>query len=67
MAGVIPNRPIPEWTRIFFITSAEWEAASPDERGELLAARNADALARAAGLMSQPDKLNWVRVDWVWL
>jgi hypothetical protein len=67
VAGIIPGRPIPERTRLYFIGSAEWDAASPDEQQRLLMQRNADALSRAAGLMAQPDRLNWVRVEWVWL
>lgn len=76
-AGLIPERPEPELTKHFHITSAEWQAAGdPLEAGSdlevsrqsaLLADRNGRALAYANLLMLQPDRVNWVRTDWIWL
>jgi hypothetical protein len=74
-AGLIPQRPEPELTRRWAITSAEWQeagkATSSDleagRQSELLAERNGRALAYANLLMLQPDRINWVRTDWIWL
>jgi hypothetical protein len=76
-AGLIPGTPIPELTRTWAVTSAEWQkAADPLEAGsdvevhrqfELLASRNGQALAYAGLLMMQPDRVNWVRSDWIYL
>lgn len=66
VAGVIPERPIPEYTRRYVITSTEW-AVDPEERSGLLAERNGRAQGYAGLLMLQPDVLNWVRTDWIWL
>lgn len=63
LAGVIPGEPIPELTRRWAMTSAEWEG--PD--GErLLRERTAAAEAYAAGLRD-PRGVNWVRLEWLWL
>lgn len=69
VAGLIPGKdPEPEFTRRWAITSQEWqEAQANDKSGELLATVNGKAQGYAALLMLQPDRLNWVRTDWVWL
>lgn len=76
-AGIIPERPEPELTRKWAITSEEWQkAGDPLEAGSdlevsrqsaLLAECNGRALAYANLLMLQPDRVNWVRTDWIWL
>jgi hypothetical protein len=80
-AGVIPNQPMPELTKRWAITSEEWatvnvpldEDATPEQQyaphpaSVLLAERQAQAQGYAALLMLQPDRYNWVRVDWLWL
>lgn len=70
VAGLIPGQPLPEYTRQWFITSAEWYAAGEDESGmkqaQLLADLNGKAQAWAAYLMFQPDRLNWVKTEWVY-
>ena len=65
VAGVIPERPEPAFTRRYVITSSEWE--NDTDQTVLLAERNGQALGYAAALMAMPDRLNWVRVDWIWL
>lgn len=65
VAGVIPERPEQELTRRWVITSKQWEDA-PD-KAALLAEANGRGLGYAALLMLQPDRLNWVRADWLWL
>lgn len=66
VAGVIPETPENEYTRRWAITSKEWEDAA-ENASELLAKRNGEAQGYAALLMLQPDRLNWVRVDWIWV
>jgi hypothetical protein len=65
VAGIMPERPMPEYTRKFAITSSEWNDA--EDQSVLLAMRNGQANGYAQFLMLQPDRLNWVRVDWLWL
>lgn len=70
-AGIIPQRPEDEYTRQYAITSREWEQArASDENGgemRLLAERNGVAQGYAGMLMLQPNAVNWVRTDWIWL
>lgn len=67
-AGLLPGgNPDPEFTRRYVVTSAQWaEAESAGTSHLLLAETNGKAQGYAALLMLQPDRLNWVRVDWVW-
>jgi hypothetical protein len=68
VAGLVPGTPMPEYTRRWAITSAEWQTAHAQDAGAvLLAERNGQAQGYAALLMLQPDALNWVRTDWIWL
>lgn len=68
VAGLIPGGdPEPEHTRKFVITSAAWEAAGQMAQMEMLADVNGRAQGYAGLLMLQPDRINWVRTDWVWL
>jgi hypothetical protein len=66
LAGLIPGQPEPEYTRRWELASIEWETAGPSQ-SETLAVLNGQAQGYAALLMLQPDRLNWVRVDWIWL
>lgn len=63
-AGVIPQKPDPEFTRRYIITSAQWQEAK--DQAALLAEVNGQAQGYAGLLMMQPDRLNWVRTDWLW-
>lgn len=68
VAGIIPQKPMPEHTRRYAITSKEWaEAEQNGTSGHLLAETNGKAQGYAALLMLQPNALNWVRTDWLWL
>lgn len=60
-------RPDPEFTKQWAITSEEWEQAGLTGRMALLAERIGQAQGYAALLMTSPDRLNWVRTDWIWL
>lgn len=64
VAGLTPERPDPGMTKRLAITNDEWEAAG--DQWELLQARNAEAMKYAGALMN-PNRVNWVRVDWIWL
>ena len=65
VAGVIPNQPMPEYTKRWAITSQEW--ADAEDPSVLLATRNGEAQGYAGMLMLMPDHLNWVRTDWIWV
>lgn len=66
LAGLLPETPEVEFTRRIVITSEEWEEAK-EGQVELLARKTGEAEGYAHMLMLQPDRLNWVRVDWLWL
>ena len=65
-AGIIPGTPMPEFTKVYAITSEEWNADGQDQHA-LLAERNGQATGYATLLMLQPDRLNWVCTEWIWL
>lgn len=67
-AGVVPGTAMDEHTRRWAITSDEWRQAEQDQTsGTLLAETNGRAQGYAALLMLQPNAVNWVRTDWLWL
>lgn len=67
VAGVLPGTPEPEFTRRWTLTTREWELPGATEHSEVLAILNGKAMGYAALLMLQPDRLNWVRTEWLWL
>jgi hypothetical protein len=67
VAGVIPTQPEPEHTRRWALTSKQWHEASDDNKAILLAELNGRAQGYAQLLMLQPDRVNWVRTEWLWL
>lgn len=70
VAGLLPGKePEPEFTKVFTIQSSEWSEAG--EKGgmaqaNLLAETVGKAQGYASMLMNSPNRLNWVRTDWVW-
>jgi hypothetical protein len=67
VAGVLPGTPEPELTRRWAVSSTEWREANDAGKGaELLANRSGQAAAYAALLQLQPDRLNWVKTEWIW-
>lgn len=69
-AGILPGRADPDYTRRWTIGAREFDdamAQGVEVAGEVLADRNARAIGYAGYLMLQPDRLNWVRTDWIWL
>ncbi len=64
-AGLLPGTPDPEFTKVWAIQSEEWHAA--EERQEMLLIELAGkANAYATLLMMRPDRLNWVKTEWIW-
>lgn len=70
VAGLVPGQPMPEYTRQWFLTTYEWAEAGKDETGmeqaKLLADLNGKAQAWAGYLMLQPDRVNWVKTEWIY-
>jgi hypothetical protein len=70
-AGVVPGKVEPEYTRLYAITSAQWQEAMNSgatmAASNLLAETNGKAQGYAGYLMLQPDHLNWVDTKWLWL
>ena len=66
VAGVLPGTPMDEVTQRWFLTSEEWYANDGADQARLLSAMNGKALAWANYLMMQPDRFNWVKLEWVW-
>jgi hypothetical protein len=65
VAGVIPGQPIEEFTQRWVITSEEWHSDKTDQH-TMLAAMNGKAMGWAMWLMFQPDRVNWVKTEWIW-
>lgn len=59
-AGVILDEPMPEYSKMFQLTSED-----PDGQ-EAFDAKRDEAYAYAKEL-TNPRMLNWVRVDWIWV
>ncbi len=68
VAGVLPGTPEPEHTRRWGITSEDWMTATrAGTNRETLAVLNGKAIGYAMWLMTQPERLNWVRMEWLWM
>lgn len=66
VAGLVPNEPLAEWTRVWTITSAEEEAAQKDP----LDCRALDKIGAAnnyAAWLQNPSRFNWVQLTWTWV
>uniref|UniRef100_UPI003F49B3EE hypothetical protein n=1 Tax=Nonomuraea sp. CA-251285 TaxID=3240002 RepID=UPI003F49B3EE len=67
VAGLLPGRPDAGHTRRWVLTSQQWDDLADDvARSAALAELNGRAQGYAGLLMLQPDRLNWVRLDWIW-
>lgn len=70
VAGLIPGTPMPEYTRRFIITSDAWyvqgayEGKQEEARLEILKTYGF-AQEYARDLMN-PQKANWVRMEWIY-
>jgi hypothetical protein len=68
VAGVVPGKPEPEYTREYVLTSREWYALkSGDAQGAAMAEFVGRATGYATLLQLQPDRLNWVHLTWMWM
>lgn len=68
VAGVIPGQPMDEHTRRYVLTSSQWQQAKTDGKtGDVLAELTGRAQGYAMLLSLQPDRVNWVRTEWLWL
>lgn len=65
VAGVLPGTPMDELTRRYFLSSDDWNAEGADQSA-LLSEINGRAQGYAALLMLQPDRVNWVKTEWIW-
>ena len=66
VAGVLPGTPMPEYTKQWAITSEEWNAEGADQ-AQILSEANGKMQGWAMYLMMQPDRVNWVKTEWIWL
>lgn len=67
VAGLLPGTPDPELTRRWGVTSKEWQQAVDDGKQSALLAETAGRAAGYATLLQlQPDRVNWVKTEWVW-
>jgi hypothetical protein len=69
-AGVLPGHAEPEYGRRWTMSAAQWDEAQrqgPDQCAALLSELSGQAAGWAAYLQLQPERLNWVRTEWVWL
>ena len=66
-AGIIPGQPDAKHTRSWSISSTEWEESDEEHRIELLAEMNGKAQGYAGLLMLQPNALNFVTTEWLWM
>jgi len=65
-SGWVKARPEEELTRRFVITSKEWNDADDKEKGNLLMDLSGKATAYGAYLMQSPNRVNWVKIEWIW-
>lgn len=67
-AGVIPGEPLPEYTKQWRYTSADYEAdqKTPADQPTIFSKYLDESHDYAKGL-SNPAYVNWVRVTWNWV
>lgn len=62
--GILPGQLEEDLTRRWFILSKDWNE-NPDQAIQLIELAG-KANAYATYLMLQPDRLNWVKTEWIW-
>ena len=67
-AGVVPGELIPDYTRQWFYTSADYEGdiAKPQDEQTTFTAYMTAAHGYAQAI-TDPRRLNWVKVEWIWV
>lgn len=67
VAGLMPGGdPDPEFSRRFVVWADEWHAAGSMGQSKLLSDIGGQAASWAL-LLANPGRVNWVRMDWVYL
>lgn len=61
-AGLIPGQPMPEFTKRWALTAEERRC---EHAADIFSWRMIAAMQYAL-LLQNPQRLNWVRLDWVW-
>jgi hypothetical protein len=65
-AGIVPGTVMPEHTRRFALTSAEYHTEDKLAQERAWDRIHGEAIMYASRLMN-PNYLNWVRLDWIWV
>lgn len=63
--GLLPGTPMNEYSKRFAITSEEWHGT--EDKATLLSEFNGKVQGYAIYWMMQPDRVNWVRTDWIYM
>ncbi len=67
VAGVLPGERMQEYTRRWVVSSRQWgEVEGTPKAAELLAQRSGQAAGYAGLLQLQPERVNWVKTEWIW-
>lgn len=74
-AGIVPGTPMPDYSRRWIITSECWEKMNSLSDEEFkrefpegsFYLRFLEEAHNYAKELTQPQLLNWVRVEWIWL
>lgn len=71
VAGVIPNTPMPELTKQFSISSDAWyvqgEYEERAEEASIVCMTTYGLATEYMRSLMNPQRVNWVRLDWIWL
>jgi len=69
-AGVIPGLAMPEYTKHWEYTSEEYEQdcqKPTDEPGDNIFTQRLKEVHQYAMIMTNPSRVNWVAVNWMWV
>lgn len=68
VAGIIPGQPMPEYTRQWALTSDDWYDSDgrPSTKGIAEFTRLQAVAQEYARAITDPSRVNWVRIDWIW-
>jgi len=64
MGGLVADRPIPELTRRWALTTDDWDRGSANGQDRYLRLREEAEAYRKK--LEDPEQLNWVRLEWRW-
>lgn len=67
-AGIIPGKPMQEFTRAWALLSDDWYGPDgrPSDAGIAEFTRLQNVATEYARSLTDPSRLNWVRIDWIW-